>query len=186
MLKLLLNSNYVTISKLFNSLKSMGIAIGKTTVDNYLSYIESSYFMHELYIRNPSVINQLQYPRKIYFVDTGFMTALSANFSKNSGRLFENLVFQNLAQKKDSLYYYKDDQDNEVDFVILEDGKTTALYQVCFDLTDEDTQKREIKPLLKAGKTFNCQNLYLLTLEKPDSFKLPPEIKLVTAAEFLL
>ncbi|MFH1535779.1 MAG: hypothetical protein ABIC96_01770, partial [Patescibacteria group bacterium] len=72
------------------------------------------------------------------------------------------------------------------DFAIRNDGKTTALYQVCFDLTDEDTQKREIKPLLKAGKALNCQNLYLLTLEKPDSLKLPPEIKLITAAEFLL
>jgi predicted AAA+ superfamily ATPase len=185
MLKLLLNSNYVTISKLFNSLKSMGIAVGKSTVDSYLSYIESSYFMKELYIRNPSVINQLQYPRKIYFVDTGFLTTLSTNFSKNTGRLFENFVFQNLAQKNDALYYYKDDQDNEIDFVILEDGKTTALYQVCFDLTDEDTQKREIKPLIKAGKALNCQNLYLLTLEKPDSLMVPPGIKLITAPEFL-
>jgi predicted AAA+ superfamily ATPase len=141
--------------------------------------------MKELYIRNPSVINQLQYPRKIYFVDTGFLTALSTNFSKNTGRLFENFVFQNLAQKNDALYYYKDDQDNEIDFVILEDGKTTALYQVCFDLTDEDTQKREIKPLIKAGKVLNCQNLYLLTLEKPDSLMVPPGIKLITAPEFL-
>ena len=186
MLKLLLNSNYVTISKLFNTLKSMDIAIGKSTVNSYLSYIESSYFMTELYIRNASVINQLQYPRKIYFVDTGFMTALSTKFSKNMGRLFENFVFQILAQENETIYYYKDDQDNEVDFVVLSDGETTALYQVCYDLTDEDTQKREIKSLIKAGKTFNCQNLYLLALEKPDSLKLPSEIKLISAAEFLL
>ena len=39
LLKLLLNSSYITISKLHNSLKSMGIPVGKSTVDNYLSYI---------------------------------------------------------------------------------------------------------------------------------------------------
>lgn len=186
LLKLLLNANYITISKLYNSLKSMGVAVGKSTVDTYLSYIESSYFMKELSICSPVILNQLQYPRKVYFVDTGFMTALSTKFSKNMGRLFENFVYQTLAQKNESIYYYKDNKDNEVDFAIRNDGKTTALYQVCFDLTDEDTQKREIKPLLKAGKALNCQNLYLLTLEKTDSLKLPPEIELITAAEFLL
>jgi len=185
LLKLLLNASYITISKLYNSLKSMGVAVGKSTVDTYLSYIESSYFMKEVSIYSPVILNQLQYPRKVYFIDTGFMTALSTKFSKNMGQLFENFVYQTLSQKNESIYYYKDKRDNEVDFAIRNDGKTTALYQVCFDLTDEDTQKREIKPLLKAGKTLNCQNLYLLTLEKPDSLKLPPEIKLITAAEFL-
>ena len=142
--------------------------------------------MKELTIYSPVILNQLQYPRKVYFIDTGFMTALSTKFSKNMVQLFENFAYQTLAQKNESIYYYKDNKKNEVDFAIRNDGKTTALYQVCVDLTDEDTQKREIKPLLKAGKALNCQNLYLLTLEKPDSLKLPPEIKLITAAEFLL
>ncbi|MDD5371106.1 MAG: ATP-binding protein, partial [Anaerolineaceae bacterium] len=45
LLKLLLNSSTITISKLTNTLKSMGIPVGKSTIDNYLLYIESSYFM---------------------------------------------------------------------------------------------------------------------------------------------
>lgn len=183
LLKLLLNSSYITISKLHNSLKSIGLAVGKSTVDNYLSYIKTSYFMNELYIYTPSVVNQLQYPRKVYFVDTGFMTALSTKFSKNMGRLFENLVFHTLARNNGALYYYKDDKGNEVDFAILEDGKTTALYQVCFDLSDEETRNREIRSLMKAGTTLHCQNLNLVTLEKP-ALILPQEIKVIPAAEF--
>jgi len=186
LLKLLLNSSYITISKLHNSLKSMSIPVGKSTIDNYLSYIESSYFMSELYIHNPKVVNQLQYPRKVYFIDTGFMTALSTKFSRNMGRLFENLVFHQLQQNVEIMYYYKDTQGNEVDFAVLEGGKTTALYQVCFDLTDEETQSREIRPLIKAGTTLHCTNLTLLCLEKPDSFKLPQGVKAVSAAEFFL
>lgn len=183
-LKLLLNSTYITISKLHNSLKSLGIPVGKSTVDNYLTYIETAYFMNELYLYKPAVINQLMYPRKIYFIDTGFMTALSTNFSQNTGRLLENLVFNQLARKQETIYYYKDDSGGEVDFVIMDDGKTKALYQVCFDLTDEETRRREVKSLLKAGKTLNCQNLTLLTLEKPEIGELPQEIKVITAAEF--
>src|SRR3989344_2065751 len=184
LLKLLLNSSYITISKLANSLKSMSIPVGKSTVDKYLSYIGSSYFMNELYIHHPSVRNQLQYARKVYFVDTGFITALSTKFSKNMGRLFENVVFKKLARENETIHYYKDSQGNEVDFTILEDGKTTALYQVCFDLTDEETQKREVRSLLKASIALNCQNLNLLTLEKSDS-KLPQTIKIIPIAEFL-
>lgn len=180
LLKLLLNSSYITISKLANSLKSMSIPVGKSTIDNYLSYIESSYFMNELYIYNSAVINQLQYPRKVYFVDTGFMTALSTKFSKNMGRLFENIVFHKLARENETIHYYKNDKGDEVDFAVLSEGKTTALYQVCFDLTDEDTRNREVKSLIKAGTVLNCKNLNLLSLEKSDSYNLPKEISNLT------
>jgi len=185
LLKLLLNSSYITISKLTNSLKSMSIPVGKSTINNYLSYIESSYFMNELYIHNPVVINQLQYPRKVYFIDTGFMTALSTKFSKNMGRLFENMAFHKLVRENETVHYYKDDKGNEVDFAILSEGKTTALYQVCFDLTDEETRSREVRSLIKVGTILNCQNLNLLALEKPDKVKLPQEIKVISASEFL-
>lgn len=187
LLKLLLNSSYITISKLHNNLKSIGIPVGKSTVENYLSYIETSYFMKELFIFNPVIINQLRYPRKVYFVDTGFMSALSTKFSKNMGRLLENMVFQKLSQLYGTMYYYKDDRDNEVDFVIFEDGKATALYQVCFDLTDEETRNREVHSLLKIGKKLHCSKLYIVTLHRDVKIAIPQEIKVITPedAKFL-
>ena len=185
LLKLLLNSSYITISKLHNNLKSMNIPVGKTTVDNYMTYIENSYFMKELYIFNPSMINQLQYPRKVYFVDTGFMTALSTKFSTNMGRLFENAVYNKLSRQHETMYYYKDENENEVDFAILEEGKTSALYQVCYDLTDEETRNREVKSLLKAGKTLNCSTLRLVTLSKNETMQLPTEIEVITPEKIL-
>jgi hypothetical protein len=184
LLKLLLNSNYITISKLTNSLKSMNIPVGKSTINNYLSYIESSYFMNELFIYNSAVINQLQYPRKVYFVDNGFLSALSTKLSKNMGRLFENIVFHKLASENEMIHYYKDDKGNEVDFAILSEGKITALYQACFDLTDEETRGREVRALIKAGSYLNCQNLNLLTLEKTEAYNLPQEIKVLIANSF--
>lgn len=185
LLKLLLNSSYITISKLHNSLKSMGIAVGKSTIDKYLSYIETAYFLDEVYIYNRSMKNQLQYPRKVYFVDTGFMTVLSTKFSKNTGRLFENLAFHKLRQKYEAIHYWRDGRGNEVDFVIVDEGKTAALYQVCFDLSDEETRSREIRSLIKAGKALSCENLNILTLEIPETLKLPREVKIISAAEFL-
>ncbi len=183
LLKILINSNAISISKLTNTIKSMQIPVGKSTINNYISYVESSYFMKQLYISATSVVNQIQYPRKVYFVDTGFITALSIKFSKNLGRLLENAVYNKLSQKYDTIYYYKDDNDNEVDFVIMNEGKVTELYQVSYDISDEETQKREVKSLLKAGKKFNCSTLRLVTMTS--SLALPEEIEVISPEKIL-
>lgn len=185
LLKLLVNSQSITISKLANTLKSLGIPIGKSTVDNYLDYIEASYFMHQLPIHNASVINQLNYARKVYFVDTGFITALSTKFSTNMGRLFENAVFNRLAREHETIHYYKDDRDNEVDFVILENEAVSALYQVCYDLSSQETINREVRSLVRAGAQLNCSKLYIVTPDKSAAAALPPEIEVVTPETLL-
>ena len=141
--------------------------------------------MEELYIRNPVVINQLQYPRKVYFVDSGFMTALSTKFSKNSGRLFENMIFNKFSGENETMHYYKDSNDNEVDFVVSEGNRAKALYQVCFELTDEETRQREVKSLVKTGEVLNCKNINLLTIEKPENLVLPDNIKIIQVTEML-
>lgn len=185
LLKLVVNTNMITISKLYNTLKSLGIPVGKATIDNYLHYIEESYFMRQLPIYNASVVNQLNYARKVYFVDTGFITALSTKFSTNMGRLLENAVFNRLARQHDTVHYYKDDRDNEVDFVVLENGQPTALYQVCYDLSDAETRQRELRPLLRAGARLQCPRLYLVTVEPDTAGLLPPEVTVLTADRVL-
>lgn len=161
-LKLLINSTSFSVSKMYNNLKSLSFKVGKTTLNSYLSYIESSYFLKQLFFYSPKMKSQLQYPRKAYFIDNGFLTSLSTKFSKNYGRLFENFVFWHLTKKGKNLFYCKNEKGEEVDFVLMENGKTKALYQVCFNLHDFETYQRETKSLLKAGKKFSCQNLYLI------------------------
>ncbi|MFZ5908408.1 MAG: ATP-binding protein [Chloroflexota bacterium] len=185
LLKLLLNSTYFTISKAHNTLKSLGYAVGKSTVDHYISYIESSYFMKEMYFHAPSVVNQVQRPRKLYFIDNGFITALSTQYSKNMGRLLENVVFHRLSQIHKDISYYKDSRDYEVDFVVCENGKVIDLYQVCFDLADEETRAREIRSLVKAGAALHCPNLHLLYMDKPDEIEFPAGIQAKSMLQFL-
>lgn len=180
LLTLLINSNFITISKLFNTLKSLGLAVGKTTIDKYINNIKSSYFMEELNIFNYKMINQLMYPRKNYFVDTGFISALSTKFSKNMGRLFENVVYQRLRVGNENIFYWKDEKDREVDFVILEDGKVKSLYQSCYDISDDDTLEREVKSLLRAKKVLNCDDLNLITVEIPKNYIETEGIKTIS------
>lgn len=184
LLKFLLNSNYITISKLFNNLKSMGLSVGKTTIDKYVNYIKSSYFMSELNLFSYKVINQLMYPRKNYFVDNGFITSLSTKFSTNFGRLFENSVYQKLSKDSSDIYYWKDNKDREVDFVILNGNEVKSLYQACYDITDSETLQREIRSLLRAKKVLKCDDLNLIILEDDNKLKEIKGVKIIPASDF--
>jgi len=121
----------------------------------------------------------LQYPRKVYFVDTGLMTALSTNLSNNRGKLLENLMYIKLKKEGERITYYKDKTDNEVDFLVWKEEKIEAMYQVCVDLTDEETRSREIKSIIRAGKKLGCSNLNLVTSVKPEGLVIPKNINVI-------
>lgn len=178
-LKLLLNSTYFSISKTFNQLKSLGYSLGKDTIIRYLSYAESSYFLETLPLYSPKIVNQLMYPRKLYFIDNGFITSLSTKFTQNYGRLFENWVYNQIKRKNDEVFYTKDKAGKEVDFAILKDGKVKTLYQACYDLSDFETREREIKNLISLGKKLNCTDLTLVTKKKIE-LATPKNIQILT------
>jgi len=177
MMRLLLNSTQYSISRLYDTLKSLNYEIGKTTLLNYLHYVESSYFIHSLPIFSYKVKDHLQYPRKIYFIDNGFITSISTRHSKDLGRLYENTVAIELlrrhSQKDTELYYWNDRRGKEVDFVVKNGLKIKQLIQVCYDVEHYDTKKREIDALLKASNELSCKNLLIITrdYEGTEEFK---------------
>lgn len=111
-LRLLLNSTSYSISKVYNTLKSLNYEIGKSTLQHYLGYVENSYFMISLPIFSYTIKDQMQYARKVYFVDNVFINTISTKFSENYGRLYENVVAVELCRKKAKnplmeFYYWK-------------------------------------------------------------------------------
>src|SRR3989344_5782365 len=77
LLKLLLDSKEYSISKVYNTLKSLGYEIGKSTAQKYISCIESSYFAFSLPIFSYKIKDQMQYPKKVYFIDNAFINSIS-------------------------------------------------------------------------------------------------------------
>ena len=176
LLRLLLNSTAYSFGKLYNTLKSLNYHIGKTTLLNYVAHIETSYFLESLPIFSYKIKDQLQYARKAYFIDNGFINAFSTNFSENSGRLAENLVFVDLRRKANNqsvFFYWKDVSGKEIDFVIKQDLKIKQLMQVCWDVSGIDTKKREVRALISASQELKCDNLLIITedFESKEKFK---------------
>ena len=101
--------------------------------------------------------------RKVYVIDTGFFNVVSFKFSQNIGRLYENLVSIELLRRNKSIFYWKSENNYEVDFIIRENNKNVQLIQVCYDLTDPKTKERELRGLLKASDELSCDDLVVVT-----------------------
>lgn len=175
-ISLLLNSPYITISKLTKSLKGLDTNISKATVMRYLNYLEQSFFLKPLQLHTSSVRNRLKAERKPYFVDSYFISRYASDFSQNLGRLMENTAANQLAKLTENdqrlkFYYWKDYQRHEVDFVLRRQEEVIQLIQVCFISNEEPMPDREIKSLVKAAGELNCKNLLLLTWDKQTSIK---------------
>jgi len=191
LLKLLLDSKEYSVSKSYNNLKSMGYEIGKSTLQKYIFYIESSYFAFSLPIFSYKIKDQMQYPKKIYFADNAFINSISTKFSNNLGRLYENLVAVELRRKRKECYYWKNMEKEEVDFVLKNDSKIEQLIQVCCDISNPDTKKREVRALLKASKDLKCKNLLLINQnyfgeEKLEWFGIKRKIRFIPLWKWLL
>lgn len=184
--KLLFNSTNFTLSKIYRDLVSQSIKLSKNTVGDYFEYLSAAYLFNPLSHFSFSFRNRVNKPQKAYFIDNGFITGLSTKFSQNYGRLWENLICREfLSQNKEIYYFQNDRKTDEVDFVICDDGKPVQLIQACYDLSDRETQKREIGSLLRTSAKLSCQKLQIITPTTP-SFSSPKEIEIITAKDFLL
>ncbi|HAW49617.1 TPA: hypothetical protein DCX16_01500 [bacterium] len=160
------SSGLMSFGKLANLLKSIGFKVSKNTVIEYLGYLKEAFFAFEVPIFSHSIKDQLQYPRKIYLVDVGLKNAVSIKTSYELGKLAENIVFLHLRNKE--VYYWKNKAGYEVDFVIREGLEIKELIQVCWEVTDEKTMKREIRGLLMAMDEFKLDNALILTNDFED------------------
>lgn len=165
-LKLVIQSMACRFSfgKIYNALASLGQKVSKSTLIDYMAKVESVFLAFQIPIYSYSVKDQLQYPRKIYIIDTGLRNALSFRFSKDSGRLLENIVFNQLyRQSENEIYYWANEQGLEVDFVVKQGISVIKLIQVCESLSEAKTKQREIRALLKAMDEFNLDSSIILT-----------------------
>ena len=184
--KLLFNSTYFTLSKIYRDLTSQGIKLDKNAVGDYFEYLSAAYLFTPLSHFSFSLRSRITKPQKAYFIDNGFISGLSTKFSQNFGRLWENLICRELLSQNKEMYYFQNVRKiDEVDFVICDNNKPVQLVQACYNLSDQETQKREIGSLLRSGKKLSCQKLQVIVPTVPNS-PISKEIEIVSAKDFLL
>ncbi len=139
------------------------------TAQKYCGFLEEAYLMFTV-SRFSYKTKQIGQNRKMYCYDNGMIAAKAFQASPNYGRLFENCVAVHLKrmeiEKKLELYYWRNQQGEEVDFIVRRGTETVELIQACYSLENEKTRDREVRALLKAGKELKCRKLTVLTLRE--------------------
>ncbi|MCG7850181.1 MAG: ATP-binding protein [ANME-2 cluster archaeon] len=135
--------------------------VGKDTLMEYLSYLEDINLIYLVPIFSYSLKKQQVNPRKVYCIDNGLRNAVSFMFSKDEGRLAENLVFLELKRRRTEPYYWKNK--GEVDFIIKD--RDSSLTAINVSYTDE-IDERETKALLEFADEFSPKVKELILLTK--------------------
>ena len=160
-------SNNVSNLLSFNNMKkyftNRGIKISVPTLLNYFWHLKNAFLFFDSLIYSYKVKDQMQYPRKIYCVDSGIANLAGFKTSENFGRLYENIVAIELLRNGFDLFYWKARNQDEVDFVIKKGTKVTQLIQVCYEMENTDVKQREVKALNKAMEIFDLKQGLVIT-----------------------
>ncbi len=168
----------------YNSIKRMlGIKAIQSVID-YIHFFEDAYLIFTVPRFSYSFKQQQITPKKAYSIDNGFSTNNSASFSKDNGKMLENMVFLALRRVYKYILYFQ--EKGECDFVIKEREKITQAIQVCFNINEEN-QKREIDGLIEALNKFKLNQGLILTYNQEDHFEIKgKKIKVVPVWKWLL
>ena len=150
-----------------NSLKKIFQIGSSSSIMEYLTYFTDAWLF--FFIPRFSYSNKVQLvnPKKIYCIDNGFIKTNSVSFSPDFGRLLENMVFLELRYRTSEIYYFSEKK--ECDFVVFHQKKIHGVYQVCWQL-DQENMDREISGLLEAMHYFEIKTAILITINQSDQF----------------
>ncbi len=167
-----------------NGLKNAFDVGSANSVSDYISWLEDSYLIFSLPRFSWSLKSISKAPKKIYTIDTGFALANSHSFSKDKGRLFENLIYLNLRRTGKEIFYFK--EKGECDFIVKEKNTVTQAIQACFELNADNLQ-REVNGLREAMDFFDLEEGIIVTKSQNDLFITDDKkISVVSADKWLI
>ena len=62
-----------------------------------------------------------------------------------------------------TMFYYRSRNDREVDFILRKGTRIECLIQVCYELGNLKTEKREVDSLIEGAEELRCNNLFIVT-----------------------
>ena len=170
----------ISTKKISDTLASNGRKNSVHTVEEYLNALIESYILYKVNRFDIKGKELLKTQEKYYLTDIGLRTYLLGNsLGKDLGHILENIIFLELKRKGYKIYIGKD-SDNEIDFVCETDDDLIYI-QVSLTVRDEETLKRELRPLEAIQDHYKK---YIITLDyDTNNYN---GIKQISAMDFLL
>ena len=144
--------NIFSAKRLADYLKSQKMSLGVETVQNYLSYICSTYALHKVQRYDIKGKRLLEVHEKYFLGDIGLRNAVIGYREGDIAGVLENIVYLELRRRGYSVSIGKIG-DAEVDFIATKSEEKIYI-QVTYLLASEKTIKREFSPLLKISDNY--------------------------------
>jgi hypothetical protein len=88
-----------SVKKHYDTLRSQGVAVGKDTLHQYLSYLEDAFLVRTVALHSPSERQRMVNPRKAYPVDPGLIALFERSGRSHTGRALETVVLLELERR---------------------------------------------------------------------------------------
>lgn len=173
--------NLTSLSKIANTLTSMGRKTDAKTIEKYIRGLTDSLLVHEVSRYNIKGKEFLSTLSKYYVADLGLRQMILGNRNIDMGHILENIIYLELLRRKDNVYVGQFDK-NEIDFVVINSNEI-EYYQVALTVLDENTLKRELDAFKNIKDNYPK---YLITLDDVMVNTDYDGIKVVNALEWLL
>lgn len=173
--------NLTSISKIANTLTSMGRKTDIKTIEKYIKGLVDSLLIYEVSRYNIKGKEFLSTLSKYYVSDLGLRQMILGNRNIDMGHILENIIYLELLRRKCNVYVGQFDK-NEIDFVIINSNEV-EYYQAVLTVLDENTLKRELAAFKNIKDNYPK---YLITLDDVLPNTDYEGIKVVNALEWLL
>ena len=173
--------NLTSLSKIGNTLTSMGRKTDVKTIEKYIRGLTDSLLVHEVSRYNIKGKEFLSTLSKYYVTDLGLRQMILGNRNIDMGHILENVIYLELLRRKGNVYVGQFDK-NEIDFVVINSNEI-EYYQVALTVLDENTLKRELDAFKNIKDNYPK---YLITLDDVMVNTDYDGIKVVNALEWLL
>lgn len=173
--------NLTSISKIANTLTSMGRKTDIKTIEKYIKGLVDSLLIYEVSRYNIKGKEFLSTLSKYYVSDLGLRQMILGNRNIDMGHILENIIYLELLRRKCNVYVGQFDK-NEIDFVIINSNEV-EYYQAVLTVLDENTLKRELAAFKNIKDNYPK---YLITLDDVLPNADYEGIKVVNALEWLL
>jgi predicted AAA+ superfamily ATPase len=147
-----------SFNRLANVVSASGKKISTDTVIDYLGYLKESWLIFPVENLSAKLADK-EANKKYYFIDNGILNLFLLDPQTS---LLENLVAVQLRRLYgEEIYFYHNGV--EVDFYVPE---IQLGVQVCYNLSDIETRKREINALLQTAKRIEIKKMLVITRDE--------------------
>jgi len=135
-------ASLLSINKLFKDFTSQGLKSGKATLYDYMTMLEDSFIVFGCPKFDHSTRRQLQSPQKIHLLDPGLGRVYSMYPERDIGHRFESLIYLHARRQHKDICYYRNGFELDLCW-----GDGTVFLNAAWDMSDHDTQTRELRSM---------------------------------------